>query len=114
MTEWNVYRDERGTNHLPGPNPGTPYTLCMLDAGLMIRYYHNPDYAGKWCSDCYKVIIEGGVSMADKEKQGEDVQDPKKEDRPVPSIEKNTSGGTSGSIQGGAGNAPGESGGGKG
>ncbi len=48
-----VYKDS-GLLHLPGPNPGTPYTRCGLDAGTMKREARPVTWAGMWCSECMK------------------------------------------------------------
>lgn len=44
-------------NHLPGPNPGTPYTACGLDAGLMRSVMIPEDHAGVWCNACIAAEI---------------------------------------------------------
>lgn len=50
-----IYRDdERHVNHLPGPNPGTPYTKCGLDAGAMAKRDHPVYAAAVWCTDCFR------------------------------------------------------------
>lgn len=41
-----------GVLHLPGPNPGTPYTLCIVDAGAMQRLERTGEWQGSWCSEC--------------------------------------------------------------
>lgn len=48
---------ENGRHHLPGPNPGTPYTLCGLDAGAMKRDEHPISHAALWCSDCFRAKL---------------------------------------------------------
>lgn len=52
---WNVYRDGH-LLHFPGPNPGTPYTECGLDAGTMVREVHPPMNAAIWCTRCMEVM----------------------------------------------------------
>lgn len=49
--DFRVYRDGPLT-HLLGPNPGTPYTMCGLDAGAMELRLHPPDIAAIWCTAC--------------------------------------------------------------
>ncbi len=48
-----VYLDQ-GLLHLPGANPGTPYTICGLDAGLMERQERPVTWAGMWCTACMR------------------------------------------------------------
>lgn len=48
-----VYKAD-GLLHLPGANPGTPYTRCGLDAGLMTREERPVTWAGMWCTECMK------------------------------------------------------------
>jgi hypothetical protein len=51
-----VYGDGR-VLHFPGANPGTQYTLCGLDTGLM-KHEHRPiEWAGIWCSACMRSAI---------------------------------------------------------
>ena len=38
--------------HIAGPNPGTPYTQCGLDAGAMLRKQRPIEWAGFWCAPC--------------------------------------------------------------
>lgn len=38
--------------HLAGPNPGTLYTRCGVDAGLMNRTQVEDDVCGTWCAAC--------------------------------------------------------------
>lgn len=52
--EMTVYR-QGSLNHLPGPNPGTPYTRCGIDAGLMEVRKHPTYAAAVWCSDCLQI-----------------------------------------------------------
>lgn len=40
--------------HLPGATPGTPYTICGLDAGLMLHKERPMTWAGVWCSACLR------------------------------------------------------------
>lgn len=52
-----VYNDpERHLLHLAGPNPGTPFTACGLDAALFdLRREAGPlSRAGIWCAECLK------------------------------------------------------------
>lgn len=55
-----VYRDG-SLCHLPGANPGTPYTACGLDAGAMMREDRPITWAALWCTACMK-----GASDADE------------------------------------------------
>lgn len=48
---------EGSKHHLPGPNPGTPYTVCGLDAGAMQRDEHPITHAALWCSDCMRAHL---------------------------------------------------------
>ncbi len=48
-----VYKDAN-LLHLPGPNPGTSYTRCGLDAGAMEREERPVTWAGVWCTECMK------------------------------------------------------------
>jgi hypothetical protein len=64
---WNVYRDQHGVNHLPGPRPGTPYTACGVDAGAMTLRYHDPLWAGVWCTDCLREASEAARREGDAE-----------------------------------------------
>jgi hypothetical protein len=50
-----VYK-ERDLLHLPGPNPGTPYTACGLDAGMFSRREHPVTNAALWCSECMRTL----------------------------------------------------------
>jgi len=52
-----VYKDG-SLFHFPGPNPGTPYTSCGLDAGMFSRREHPINAAGIWCSECMRAMIE--------------------------------------------------------
>lgn len=56
-----VYR-EKGKNHLPGPNPGTPYTACGLDAGVFVRTDWPITNASIWCSNCMRASFGQGDS----------------------------------------------------
>lgn len=52
-----VYREsERGMLHLPGANPGVPYTACGLDAGAMLKQDRPSDHAGLWCHGCMVAV----------------------------------------------------------
>lgn len=51
VLDWRVYKDG-SLLHLQGANPGTPYTACGLDAGLMTLKIHPPSHAGIWCTAC--------------------------------------------------------------
>ncbi len=48
-----VYDDGR-LLHFPGPNPGTPYTSCGVDAGAMRRAERPITWAGVWCTECMR------------------------------------------------------------
>lgn len=48
---------ERGLLHRPGPNPGTPFTVCGLDAGGMVREERPDDHAGIWCQACWRAEV---------------------------------------------------------
>lgn len=52
-----VYYDN-GLLHLPGPNPGTPYTICGLDAGLMQWQERPITWAGMWCTACMQGAVQ--------------------------------------------------------
>ena len=48
---WHVYRDGPLT-HFAGPNPGTPYTQCGRDAGLMLPDFARASEKARWCMEC--------------------------------------------------------------
>lgn len=49
------FLDDGRTLHLLGPNPGTQYTACMLDAGLMRRVEHDEERCATWCRTCFEI-----------------------------------------------------------
>lgn len=59
-----VYRDDLGCHHLPGPNPGTQYTKCLLDTGVMERREHPSTHAALWCGDCFRAAAEGKPNVS--------------------------------------------------
>lgn len=52
-----VYHDsDRNLLHLQGPNPGTPYTACGLDAALLRKEERSITLAGIWCTKCMRYL----------------------------------------------------------
>lgn len=64
-----VYRSGHGRYgeiHLYGPNPGTPYTACGLDAGSMLKCEQRVNSPATWCSKCVSNLAVNYGNLANR------------------------------------------------